>query len=1036
MDSTSEISQLIKSILSFPVEVNSSDFRKLKSYNDDKKLLGINEISGKQAFIYCYLCNAFTAKSALNKEYLGYAKNIIKNNSSLIKIIFNDIINTCKSNFINEDLVNIEKRSQLAYSFYELFAAEKNKDICMMAFEAAFVFLIYISNGIDGKFYLDCADKILNDSRFITCFLFKRINSTMKDQRTLSTADLSLMQYVLGFFDKKKNQSLRDKATKGMVGYTQILYMAEQYRVSLKKYHDLLSDKYKPTFFSTIINNNSKIFPQKISEWSNKRKKQWEERIQVQKNNIRNYVNQINKILSDVDIKQFIKKRYRMFNDHEYVNSLIDVSDIYFYKTGSTSIILKFKHNEKPLILKLVKPCFCSNEKIKNDTAGLKDYYNQIDKDLQVYISSARFAIMKFIEGRTITEFIATKNYEENKHQYVSNIKSIISCIIESLRDLHTADYFHKDLSKDNIIISNTNTDAKFIDYGQNYVIADVSSADQYADISISIAPEVLSCLVKNEYDFIWADLYSLGIIILELYNNKIAKDKNVLATLLDETWKRSPSLAYLVELLIDGKVENRKSICDILNSDSHLLKNLLPDVTSKSIKVFDRHIPGKENIKNKDQSTEDSASFEDQHIESNNNNDMLTQKAVGLHDFLRCCFDKIFDEELNKLTVIYISDSLIMRIACAVIDFFKHRKITVKHLLINFLLAVPMLIVVLSPHIRKLFPQRVLIKDYLNFWRQLNTVSMLMVFFVSIGFFSRLFHDIVTDNELLSSLSEKWTKASNIFFSFLPDSSSIITKKASFESANSFYDLISWIFSVVLNFIEKIYDNYFYFIYNYYTPENWDIVLSALIVGTTFVMCATPYYRIIFSNISFLDFFSITAKGLDLSKLTTTKRLFLKSKAFISEAVVRLISFIHVFPILYGMCYPSLWARCSWVGVIPVTLNSFINSKFLNQTYKIYTDQKYFILPISNAVKETVDKFLYWHVLLTAYIVVLLVGDFGLRGGIFKDWLMYSFLVAVVNVVKMQFFNCYKEGPGVHATIYRCYAACLRSKYITKLSM
>lgn len=123
-------------------------------------------------------------------------------------------------------------------------------------------------------------------------------------------------------------------------------------------------------------------------------------------------------------------------------------------------------------------------------------------------------------------------------------------------------------------------------------------------------------------------------------------------------------------------------------------------------------------------------------------------------------------------------------------------------------------------------------------------------------------------------------------------------------------------------------------------------------------------------------------------------------------------------------------------MGVIPVTLNSFINSKFLNQTYKIYTDQKYFILPISNAVKETVDKFLYWHVLLTAYIVVLLVGDFGLRGGIFKDWLMYSFLVAVVNVVKMQFFNCYKEGPGVHATIYRCYAACLRSKYITKLSM
>jgi len=245
-----------------------------------------------------------------------------------------------------------------------------------------------------------------------------------------------------------------------------------------------------------------------------------------------------------------------------------------------------------------------------------------------------------------------------------------------------------------------------------------------------------------------------------------------------------------------------------------------------------------------------------------------------------------------------------------------------------------------------------------------------------------------------------------------------------------------SWIFTKFINFIEGIYSNYFPFIYKYYTPENWDIVLSALIVGTTFVMCATPYYKIIFSNISFIDFFSIAPKGLDPSGLKFFNRLLFKLNIFVSEGVIRFISFVHILPIIFGMCHPTLWARCSWVGVIPVTLNSFINTIFLKKTYKIYTDQAYFVLPISNAVKETVDKFSYWHVLLTAYIIVLLVGDFGLRGDIFQDWLMYSFLVAVVNVVKMQVFNCYKEGPGVHATLYRCYAACLRSKYITRLEL
>ena len=467
------------------------------------------------------------------------------------------------------------------------------------------------------------------------------------------------------------------------------------------------------------------------------------------------------------------------------------------------------------------------------------------------------------------------------------------------------------------------------------------------------------------------------------------------------------------------------KKICTILNSSSLLLKNLLPEtiftidnISAKHIVPFVAHVPGTK----KDDC--------EQNVTSH------SEDAVGIHYFLKNCFVEILKNERSSLKEGKSIDRDIIQ--TAIFEFNSLRK-SVTTNSVNFVknlfgIIKSIFFVCYFCFTKKNYPGHVFIKDYLKFFSQLNTLSWMAVWFFSIGFFARFFHDTTSDKALLSSLDTKLDYASANFFTFLHWIPGVHSNHAaSFQSGQAEATIITTVTSFFASKIDGIYSNFFSAIYKLYSPDNWDTVLSALIVGTTFVMCATPYYKIIFSNISLIDFFHISPSGSDISRTSLFKRLALRAGTSISEFFVRSTSFIHAIPIIIGMCHPFFWATCSWIGVIPVTLNSFINTKYLKKTYKIYTDKSYFVLPISNAVKETVDKFSYWHVLLIAYIVVLLVGDFGLRGNIFQDWLMYSFLVAVVNVVKMQIFNCYKEGPGVHSTIYRCYAACLRSKYLTK---
>jgi len=1043
MTSPAKVYELINSIIRSPVRVNSAAFSNLEQLCESGDLSESNIRLANKAFVYCYLSESFYTQGDSREEYLLRAKTIINDSKKLLDDIVSDISEYFKVytesdchlkgkhhksscwNTTEHDPETIELYTKISFGIYILFSRASETDDRQNSFQAAYYFLNFVSRYSFEKKYTDFINAVLKDQSFILTFLKEQVENTMLDQRSLSRTNIVFMKFLFDTLETRDIKNSQNKLLKGQIGYLIVLYKAEEYRMSLKKLQERKNEKRKLTFFLKIAKTIDKHTFFNVYKRYSVRKED-EVKIQILNNNVTNIENEINGLLQQHDICNYIKYTYGMNErDSEYVESFISRSDLLFYKTGSTSIILKFTHSNLPNILKLVKPCFFLNTRIQYATKSLKDYYEKIYKNLTIHESSEKYAIMEFIEGNTITEFTTSSNSEDDRYDYLCSIQKIITEIVNSLQNLHASDSFHKDLSKDNIIISSTDLKPTFIDFGQNYVIADVSSADQYADISISIAPEVLSCSVKSEYEFIWSDLYSLGIIVLELYNNKIAKDKNVLATLLDETWKKSPSLAYLIELLIDERVDNRKAICDILNSDCDLLINLLPasiykdrTIVNKKVVTFVDHVPGTE-VQNRKK------------IVTNH-----SDTEVSVHYFLMRCFREILKVELSSLKSGKAAhDDLLATIIHEFRGLYKNATSSLLKILANFFSILPLFLsVCFFPVVHKLSPERVFIKDYFSFFKKLSSLCWMVAWFVGIGFFARFFHDTFNNQSLVSSLAQKWSGAYDNFFSFMPSASDKLASNVETTLSHSWpYIKFSLFPFDIFNSIEGIYKNYFTFIYKYYKPEQWDIVLSALIVGITFVMCATPYYRIIFSNISFIDFLNFRSNATDTSSLNYWEIFINKGKACIAEFFVRSTSFIHIIPILIGMCNPRYWATCSWIGVIAVTLNSFINTRYLTKSYKIYTDQTYFVLPISNAVKETVDKFSYWHILLFAYIVVLFVGDFGLRGDIIQDWLMYSFLVAVVNVVKMQFFNCYKEGPGIQSTIYRCYAACLRTKYLTK---
>lgn len=114
--------------------------------------------------------------------------------------------------------------------------------------------------------------------------------------------------------------------------------------------------------------------------------------------------------------------------------------------------------------------------------------------------------VMEYIEGRTLTEFIAENPSKKERQR-------IFAELIAAVGYLHKRGIIHNDLKPDNILITRADNTLKLIDFG----LAD--SDAEYALRSLGCTPRYASPELQAHTDRIDArsDIYSIGIIMMEL---------------------------------------------------------------------------------------------------------------------------------------------------------------------------------------------------------------------------------------------------------------------------------------------------------------------------------------------------------------------------------------------------------------------------------------------------------------------------------------------------------------------------------------
>jgi serine/threonine protein kinase len=244
---------------------------------------------------------------------------------------------------------------------------------------------------------------------------------------------------------------------------------------------------------------------------------------------------------------------------------------IEFYMKGTTSFILKTRHSNQTefYVLKLLKYRFKNNATIKKSTSAYNPTYGSVGKYVpRIIKSDNNFILMEFIEGKTLSDYLATQFSDViNKDVVVKNIFMKL-CII--LKYLAEEGFIHGDLNPTNIILRNSDQidridvtpetiDLILIDFGINYLLTEpVGAGGSLAMARTYIADEVL-----DNKATMMSDIYSLGVLLLRLY-----------------LWDTEDRFDYM----------HFDSYLDYVRTDTPILASILDDILNKNplFRLFD----------------------------------------------------------------------------------------------------------------------------------------------------------------------------------------------------------------------------------------------------------------------------------------------------------------------------------------------------------------------------------------------------------------------------------------------------------------
>ena len=283
-------------------------------------------------------------------------------------------------------------------------------------------------------------------------------------------------------------------------------------------------------------------------------------------------------LLRNADVERFFRRWYHLPGPGETESSDLaasedeGVSELVIkplkhaspYRVGNTSFILvkvDVIHggaSYSNTVLKCLRPRFATFGSIEERTESYSsDYYAAETFAPQVFGSGARYVSMSRISGRTLDDKLAdivagpTDEAQPLSQTRRDLARTVVAAASAALPEL---DKPHFDLSPWNIMLTDAGA-VRFIDFGMSFILqGGYSSADAAGRARRFIAPE----LFEQSVDERWADIYSLGMILLDILTRPHPEPPERYQDDLDRLWRDAPGLAAVVEDLIEREPRMR----------------------------------------------------------------------------------------------------------------------------------------------------------------------------------------------------------------------------------------------------------------------------------------------------------------------------------------------------------------------------------------------------------------------------------------------------------------------------------------------
>lgn len=177
-------------------------------------------------------------------------------------------------------------------------------------------------------------------------------------------------------------------------------------------------------------------------------------------------------------------------------------------------------------------------------------YDQGFDREKKVY-----YIVLEFVEGKTLDQLIKNNTIDNEDKE------KIISQILDALEYAHTHNVLHRDLKPSNIMITNTNK-VKIIDFGISKILNSISTDGDNFTVQAMTFKYASPEQVQGRTLTYQTDIYSLGLVILEMYEgiikNDICRNNSSLKKLIYRSSKLSKQQQDIIRKMIEENLEER----------------------------------------------------------------------------------------------------------------------------------------------------------------------------------------------------------------------------------------------------------------------------------------------------------------------------------------------------------------------------------------------------------------------------------------------------------------------------------------------